>query len=248
MLTCKNDFVKAAGVSFIDGKAYVSLNGRDYRLKKSAYAMNYSPVHVSDSMTGKMENVVSISTSCLCNPICRARVAEGKSICAHCFADAILQGAKRRRKALVDAMESNFHLLTESVLPLDLLPVFPNISILRIESFGDVANVTQAINYANIARVNPSVTVAWWSKNLNFLRQAFDAIGGKPANVIVIQSSFFVNTPAERDPVADKVFTVYDPEFAAAHDIDINCGARSCATCRRCYSHDTGADVREMLK
>lgn len=247
MLHNTREFVKV-GAKKVGKHYFMTIAGRDYKLKKSAYARNYSPVHVSDNMTGKLENVVSISTACTCNPICIARMRDGNSICAHCFASAILEGSQGKRQAFVDAMEANYHLLTETVLPLDLLPVFPNVDICRIESFGDVANVTQAINYANTAFINPRVTFAWWSKNLQFLKDAFDAIGGKPSNVVVVQSSRMVNVVDDRDPIADHVFTVYTKEYADAHGININCGARDCAFCRRCYAVNDEVYISELLK
>ena len=221
-------------------KKTVIINGKEYAVKKSKFCINESPVHVSDSMSGKMAGIPSISSSCLCNPICIQRMKDGNSVCAHCFAEATLT----RYKAAGAAMESNYKLLTDSVLPLEMLPVFCNVSIARIESFGDVANVTQAINYANICKVNPNVRFAWWTKNAAILKKAFDLIG-KPANVVIIESAPKLDAEiTASNEYIDKTFTVYtkaDPDF-------INCGARCCATCRRCYSFDTEKAVHELLK
>lgn len=221
-------------------KKTVIINGKEYAVKKSKFCINESPVHVSDSMSGKMAGIPSISSSCLCNPICIQRMKDGNSVCAHCFAEATLT----RYKAAGAAMESNYKLLTDSVLPLEMLPVFCNVSIARIESFGDVANVTQAINYANICKVNPNVRFAWWTKNAAILKKAFDLIG-KPANVVIIESAPKLDAEiTASNEYIDKTFTVYtkaNPDF-------INCGARCCATCRRCYSFDTEKAVHELLK
>lgn len=220
------------------------INGKEYALKKSKYCINESPIHVSDSMSGKMSGIPSISTSCLCNPICKARMKDGSSICAHCFAEATLN----RYKAAGMAMESNYYLLTESILPLEMLPIFANVAIVRIESFGDVANVNQAINYANICKANPNVTFAWWSKNMNIIKKAFDIVG-KPDNVIMVESSEKLNIAKEASSdIVDKVFTVYDEKTIKAQNIDINCGARCCATCRNCYCKNSAKIVNEKLK
>lgn len=222
----------------------ITINGKDYRLKKSKYCINKSPVHVSDSMSGKMSGIPSISTSCLCNPICKARMKDGLSICAHCFAEATLN----RYKAAGKAMESNYNLLTETILPLELLPKFANVAKVRIESFGDVANVNQAINYANICKVNPGVNFAWWSKNMNIIKKAFDIVG-KPGNVVMVESSEKLNEQKDASTIyVDKIFTVYDMKTIKAKDININCGARCCATCGNCYAKDTAAIVNEKLK
>lgn len=221
-------------------KKTVFINGKEYAVKKSKFCINESPVHVSDSMSGKMAGIPSISSSCLCNPICIQRMKDGNSVCAHCFAEATLT----RYKAAGAAMESNYNLLTDSVLPLELLPVFCNVSIARIESFGDIANVTHAINYANICKVNSNVRFAWWTKNAAILKKAFDIVG-KPENVVIIESAPKLDTEiTASNEYIDKTFTVYtkaDPAF-------INCGARCCATCRRCYSFDTEKAVHELLK
>lgn len=225
-------------------KNFVVIAGREYAMKKSKYCLNNSPVHVSDSMSGKMNGIPSISTSCLANPICLQRMLDGESICAHCFAETTLNRYKDAGKAMLN----NTYLLTESILDTDLLPVFPNVSIVRIESFGDVANVTQAINYCNICKKNPAVTFAWWTKNVSIVAKAFDIVG-KPENVILIESSPKVNVEKPKSSeYVDKVFTVYSKEYIIEHNIDVNCGARCCATCRRCYSKNTGTQVKEQLK
>ena len=223
-------------------KEYITVCGRLYLLKKSKFAKRKtkSPVHVSDGMSGKMDGIPSISTSCLCNPICKARMRNGNSICSKCFA----VGTINHYTNLGKALESNFHLLNDSVLPLDLLPKFKkDVEIVRIESFGDVASVTQAVNYANICKLNPHVTFAWWSKNMKICKTAFDIVG-KPDNVIMVESAPIMD--AEIQPscdIVDKTFTVYTEDNG-----NINCGKRSCMTCRRCYRKDTERSVKELLK
>ena len=129
-------------------KEYITLNGRTYEMKKSDFATNKSPVHVSDNMTGKMHGFPSVSTSCLVNPICKERVKNKESVCSHCFAVA----TQNHYKALRTATENNFYLL-QDILPLDLLPRFKDtVKQARIESFGDVASVNQAINYINLCK------------------------------------------------------------------------------------------------
>ncbi len=248
MLQKKNDFVKY-GCEMMNDAWHIMVAETWYKLKKSKYAMNYSPVHVSDGMSGKLENMLAISTPCTCNELCKKYMQDPNKICANCYADAILEMKKGGRGAnLLKALEKNYELLTSSALPLELLPVFPNTQYCRIEAFGDIANVTQAINYTNIAKANPNVTFAWWSKNLNFLEKAFEECGGKPINVIVVQSSFYVNKQDQKHRIADKVFTVYTKEYAEEHNIEINCGARHCATCLQCYKFNGVVYINELLK
>lgn len=221
------------------------INGKTYIDRKSKFCDNHSPVHVSDSMSGKMQNIPSISSSCLINPICLKRMQDGESICAHCFAAATLE----RYTGAGLATESNYNLLNDSVLPFEMLPKFKvSVDIGRVESFGDVGSVIHAINYANTARNNPHVTFAWWTKNVPIVAKAFDIVG-KPENVILIESSPKVNVPVKPSShYVDKVFTVYDEETIKARGIVINCGARACNKCRRCYRKDTEKEISEQLK
>ncbi len=217
---------------------------KKYHMHKSKYCVNESPVAISDYMSGKMQNIGSISTSCEKNPICLARMKAGDSICAECFA----YNTVRRYSELGKNCAMNYELLTSEVLPVEMLPIFkPEVEIIRIESFGDVGNVTHAINYINIINANPHVTFAWWSKNAWIINEAF-AQCGKPKNVVMIESSEKLNVQKEKSENFDKVFTVYDSEHIASGNVNINCGARSCDTCRRCYSKRTGAVVNEKLK
>ena len=128
---------------------YTTVNGERLPLFKSRYTSNLSPVHVSDYMSGKMEGIPSISTSCLENPICRARMENGESVCSHCFAAATLD-------RYTAAGENHF----------------------------------------------------------------------------------------------DHIFTVFDKKTADFYgDGFINCGARDCATCRRCYGKNPQEfNVKELLK
>ena len=226
--------------------------GKEYPARRSKFAMNYSPVIVSDNMSGKMSGIPSISTSVLENPICQKRRKQKDSICSKCFA----ASTAARYSSLAKNLSSNLELLTGEILPADVLPRFiPELaSIVRFESFGDLANVNQAINYLNIARVNPDVRFALWTKNIGILAKAVE-MTGKPENIRIIYSSPIVNKAIDVEktqrtfPCIDAVFTVYDKKHVAANEIDINCGAKSCITCRNCYDRsDFYSDIREQLK
>ena len=71
----------------------------------------------------------------------------------------------------------------------------------------------------------------------------------KPKNLIIIQSSFFLNiVDPIKDMWVDKVFTVFTKEFAIVHDIKINCGARHCLSCQTCYTNNDTIYINELLK
>ena len=231
---------------------YQSITGIEYTMRRSKFAMNYSPVIISDNMSGKMHGIPSISTSVLENPICQKRREQKDSICSKCFA----ASTAKRYGSLAKNLSSNLELFIREVLPLDVLPRFiPELAnIVRFESFGDLANVNQAINYLNIARVNPGVRFALWTKNIGFLAKAVEIVG-KPENIRIIYSSPIVNQAIDAEttkrafPCVDAVFTVYDKKYIAENNTEINCGAKSCITCRNCYDRpDFYSDIREQLK
>lgn len=231
---------------------YTTINGIEYTMRRSKYAANYSPVIVSDNMSGKMSGIPSISTSVLENPICQKRRQDPNSICSKCFA----ASTAARYSSLAKNLKSNLELLTGEILHESVLPRFiPELSnIVRFESFGDLANVNQAINYLNIAKVNPGVRFAIWTKNIGILAKAVEMVG-KPENIRIIYSSPIVNHAIDVEKTRrtfsciDAVFTVYDKTYTAENNVDINCGAKSCITCRNCYDRpDFYSDIKEMLK
>lgn len=219
-------------------------DGKTVPCFKSNYCRNASPVWVSDDMSGKMQGIPSISTSCLVNPFCIARMKNGESVCAHCFAET---QQKRYTESRLHSI-ANYELLNGELLPVEALPLFVNVRYVRIESFGDVGSVTHAANYLRIVEANPKTTFAWWTKNNNLVIRAIEILGHKPKNLLLVASSVKLNKAAQLPRYFDKVFTVYDAETITAEGISINCGSRSCATCGRCYSKRTGAEVNEKLK
>ena len=232
---------------------YQSTTGIEYTMRRSKFTANYSPVIVSDNMSGKMYGIPSISTSVLENPICQKRREDKNSICSKCFA----ASTAKRYSSLAKNLSSNLELLTSEVLPLDVLPRFiPELAnIVRFESFGDLADAKQAVNYLNIAKVNPGVRFALWTKNIAILAKAVEMVGGKPENIRIIYSSPIVNQAISVEKTkrifsfVDAVFTVYDKKYTAENNTEINCGAKSCITCRNCYDRpDFYSDIREQLK
>lgn len=203
--------------------------------------------------TGKMFGMVSFSTSCLENPRCIERMKNGSSVCAHCFAE-----RQQKRQASTRAkLSRNTALVTSSIMSESYFPVLSDYKKIRLESFGDLMSETQAENYMRFAEVNKHASVALWTKNPDILYKALEKRGfRKPSNMIVIFSSYGLNKPMENmlklytmpngKPMIDKLFTVYDKNHA--DEVNINCGARSCMTCERCYKKRTAASVNELLK
>ena len=230
-------------------------------------------------MTGKMEGMTSINSACSNNTRCQARInaaaflikklnVKDKSdlkkrlkagkidtniynvmICWFCYADSLMR-ARANNKA---CFEENGRVLRSHILEEEEIPLWPTFYG-RIEAFGDVDNekaggVIQARNYIRIARYNPRVSFAAWTKNPDIWEKAFE-IEGKPENLIMIQSSVSINRPEKPYiPNFDKVFTVWaSEEAAAAAGFAINCGARKCLKCLKCYTNNDIVYINELLK
>lgn len=200
-------------------------------------------IHFTRKHTGKMTGMISLSTSVKDNPICAARAKVPGSICEKCFAARQMEYQTNMRPAFKRNLDILSNTIIESwpVIDPGKWPYF------RFESFGDLASTTQAINYINLATVNPKVKFAWWTKNPEFIAAAVEMGYKIPRNMVIIQSSCFVNKQdTAKYEFINHVFTVYDPDHTDA--VKINCGARNCKTCGRCYSRRTALAVNELLK
>lgn len=193
---------------------------------------------------GKMTGIRSITTPSSCNPICCGRAKIEGTICRHCYAFRTLKQYSNCEKSWA----KNFGKL-QNVISWEKLPITNDI-IFRIESHGDVASKRQAYNYLNVAKKNPQTWFGIWTKNYRFYKEAVEMLGEKPENVSLVVSSPYINKQLDiKDyPLADHVFTVYDAEYAAEHDIDINCGAAECLTCQKCYHKNGNVYINELLK
>lgn len=191
-----------------------------------------------------MSGLQSLSTACTVNPQCKRNAEIDGSICSHCFSFAMM---KRYSKDFERAFIRNYKILNSGILDPNTLPR-TNTAFFRIESFGDLGSATQAINYINFIAKNPQTNFAWWTKNPKFIDQAIKAGYSIPENVQIIYSSMFLNATAypKKYDFINKVFTVYDKK--TAETVDINCGARSCFLCNRCYRKNPDGVKVEMIR
>lgn len=201
--------------------------------------------------TGKMFGITSCSTCAACNTRCKARyeACAADCICTKCFA--FSQMAYQKSTGLKYAR--NTELLTKIELNPLWIPELTDNDIFRFESFGDLNNTTQFNNYALIAEMRPDVVHTLWTKNPDIIAAAIDAGAGIPANMIIIYSSPIINHVAagmlKKYWFINKLFTVWSSEEAAKKaGYTINCGARDCNVCRRCYRFNSEKLIHELLK
>lgn len=204
-------------------------------------------LHYCTNHTGKMAGLESLSTSVNANPYCIKRMQNGNSICSHCFSFSMM----KQYKALNECTSKNAEILTSGIIPADQLPLTPT-RYFRFESFGDIINANQVINYFNIAKKNPETRFALWTKNPHIVNKAIESGHSKPANLQIVLSSPIVNKPVKsvKYGFIDKVFTVYDK--TGSKQVNVNCGARSCLGCGLCYRPNPAGVgvvyVNEILK
>lgn len=197
---------------------------------------------------GKMAGIPSIGTSCAHNPWCIKRRENGESVCSHCYADTYL----KMRRSLKERLADNAAILTTRLLVGREIPV-TNSLVFRFESFGDLYNAIHLENYVLICERNPYTKFGLWTKNIWILDEVFNKKGiKKPDNMSIVVSSPMLNKEMEIDRArywfVDHVFTVYDKHYIEEHHVNINCGARDCLGCQRCYHKDTEFVINEKLK
>lgn len=203
-----------------------------------------SGLHFTTNHSGKMEGMVSISTSVTTNDRCQKNAKIKGSICEKCFAAKQMRVFTSMEKPMVE----NQRILTSEILPLEKLPIINNIYF-RFEAFGDLNNDIQVINYFNMCYKNPRVKFALWTKNPDFIDKAIRRGYQKPENLNIVLSSLFINKE-RKNPFSfvDKIFTVYDKNYIEGNNIDINCGSRNCFTCGLCYEKNGVKIINEKLK
>ena len=210
-------------------------------------------LHVSVDMSGKLEGVNAISTACSVNPICKNRAKDCNSICAHCFAMSTLARYDGlQQAAIINFVILNAYEYSKAAWKAVCIPCSAAGDMFRIEAFGDCASTVQAINYSNLASTHKRAGMfGIWSKNLAYWARAFEQTG-KPRNIVFNASSPVLNVPMQVPArfawFVDHVFTVYDAAGAIAAGVEITCGDRICAHCRRCYTAGNGPAVNEILK
>lgn len=207
---------------------------------------------VVNHMALKLEGISSISSSVCDNVLCKMKQAIKDCICAFCYAfnQQSYQTGLKEHNILNGIILRNVLIPVSTFKALKIL--FPY---LRIESFGDVANVIQARNYIRLIKAFPQKRCAIWSKNILIWEQAFK-IEGKPNNTTFVHSSHKLNKAdnlnLNRFTFVDHIFTVYTKKYIKENNIKINCGGKKCIECimakKNCYYRNTEFYINEEKK
>lgn len=181
-----------------------------------------------------MEGLQSISTSPLANKHCHQNRKVDGSVCQKCYSHTY----NKLRPSLKNALLHNTKELTKRVLDNSELP-FLNSAFFRLESFGDLNNEIQLENYCKLARKNSHCHFSLWTKNVEIIEGYFNR-NSKPRNLKIVHSSLILNNPVDITTLPgafDKVFTVFTKEYIAENNVNINCGAKHCLSCLKCYGN-----------
>ena len=202
-------------------------------------------IHIT-THTGKLANIPSINTSSLTNPYCIERSKNPKSICSRCYSNTL----QKLRKQLNNKLELNSKFLSENIIPYEKLPLI-NALYFRFQSFGDLINMTHLENLLNIARKNPKVNFALWTKRTDLIKKADSRV--YLPNLILIYSNPMLDAPMREVPKRfEKVFQVFSKDYINAPStyghIHINCGARNCLECKKCYEFNGHRIINELVK
>lgn len=220
------------------------------KLKTEEYRTLVNGIWIVNHMANKLEGISSVSSSVWDNALCKLRQTIENCICKFCYAfnQQSYQTGLREHNIL------NGLILRNVLIPVKFFKflriLFPY---LRIESFGDTANVIQARNYIRIIKAFPEKRCAIWSKNIGIWNQAFK-LEGKPKNTTYVHSSLKLNCPDDvsKYDFVDHVFTVYTKAYAKKHNIVINCGGKKCLECIlakiNCYYRNTAYHINELKK
>lgn len=203
-------------------------------------------IHITEKHNGKMSGMQSLSTSCMTNKFCKIYSKDPNKVCSKCFA----QTQMKMYKNMNSCFSRNADVLTNRILNKEEMPLI-NASFFRFESFGDLHNETQLINYFNICKANKATRFALWTKNAFIVDSVIKSGHKKPSNLNIILSSHYLNRVCDYEKYewVDRVFTVYTKDYIKENDVKINCGAESCLACKKCYIKSKNTLlINELLK
>lgn len=209
--------------------------------------------NISFHESGKIENISSAdSTATNCNFCQNMRIANAGNndcICNYCYD---VKQENFKNVSVLNRHTLNLLIMATIEFSEDELKHVHGITdIFRVNSSGDIENVTHAINMLRLIKVNSFTHAAIWSKNVPAIVNAV-AIVGKPGNCILIQSDFTINGKTKKNPVFDYIFRVYTKDKITAAIVSgaSECNGKKCKSCGfKCYFGTHGSEeIAEVLR
>lgn len=203
--------------------------------------------------SGKIEGIFSLdssSTNCkFCQEMREAAKNNPAHICGMCYDFA----QEQFRFNVVNRHSLNLMIMKTILFTVEELKTLAAGQLVRINSSGDTENLTYAKNMINYAFAHPFSNVAYWAKNTLPIIQACEELG-KPANLILIQSSPIIGVTAKLLKFFDYVFTVYATKEAVKEAVKngaCECNGKKCKECGySCYfgKWEKGSNIAEYLR
>lgn len=201
-----------------------------------------------------MIGLFSINTNKYTNKNCTALSSHKNNnlVCKNCYVNNIT----KRYKDMTPAYQHNSEILTTRILTSEeiknLSREIMNYSIFRFESFGDLNNEIQLINYINIAKACKWTKFGLWTKHFKIVLDYFKKGFKMPKNITLVLSAPFKDQALKEGFV--NLFKKYHSRVITftvlkdKNDPRINCGKRKCIECRNCYDSKKPVDVYELIK
>ena len=217
-----------------------AFNALPHDEKKKAIVWMFS------KLSAKMDGIPAISTNSKLNTLCNKLCMNVNNVCNKCYA----RKGINKYHALERKLTFNHIILTHCKLCADDIPVDwiyrqSKHGLGRFQSHGELNNEIELNNYMTIAEAVSGIHWSLYTKNIVLLKK-YREKHVTPNNVSFGYSIAKVN-PSEKYinycvnyygynlHVIDFVFAVYTGKYAKENNIVINCGAKHCGTCSKCY-------------
>lgn len=227
-------------------KPYQDITGNDRITLLSIYSIAYH----NDGKIQGCSSADSTANNCVfCKTMRKAAVAIENHICNKCY-----DIRQENYKNVSVLNRHSLNLLIMSSLEFsenELKHVHGITNLFRVNSSGDIENVTHALNMLRLIKVNPQANAAIWSKNVPDMISALQ-IEKKPENCILIQSDYLINGNTPKHPAFDYIFRVYtkDKIAVAIQSGMSECNGKKCMECGyKCYfGNHSSHEIVEVLR
>lgn len=204
---------------------------------------------MNSKMSGKMEGIKGLTTSCHACKYCHAMAQNQNSICSHCYS----QKNKRWKNARSYIYNTLFLSYSDKYEKMPIIPTNNIFSLVnRFNSHGELVDVKTLKSFNFIAEHNPGVTFTLWTKRMNIINILKPKLA---SNLQIIHSHINLVTKNNLESEAVNLvqfaknnnmptFVVVDNTSTAEElkrlldfaGIEWSvCGAKCCATCQNCY-------------
>jgi hypothetical protein len=198
------------------------------------------PIHVTyhkakSGVANKMDQMVSINTDTYHNEFCQRMSKVKGSVCSVCYA---MRLSRLYGKKSMAPFERNGRLLNSDLEDWQLPRL--NVAFCRLHSFGELESNKHFLNLVRICKTNPQTEFALWTK-----RPGLVDVQLTPSNLVLVHSTLMIDGRPVIPKGFHKAFTVYTMESNVA----LNCWAKSCFSCLKCYRRDSGeVYIKEKLR